>query len=110
MLEQFTCQVCRSGNVFTRNYDVTRCRRCGAVYSLVGGGEPSRISPDMQPIGCPGVYSPWMARQHRPTRTGAYECRFSCGVAQLQWDGRCFRFGRQRVQCRTLISWRGVWA
>lgn len=109
MQEQYACQVCKYVNGFTRNYDVTRCRRCGAVYSLKDG-DPSRISPDMLPLGSEGKASPWMLPYHRPTIAGTYECRFSCGDLLLHWDGRCFRHAGQRVQMRTLRTWRGVWA
>lgn len=109
MQERYTCQVCKSINSFTRAYDVTRCQRCGAVYSLKGDGVPSRISPDMLPLEFSGTLSPWMLPRSRPTVTGTYECRFSCGDARLHWDGRCFRYAGKRVQMRTLRTWRGVW-
>lgn len=111
-MTEHACVVCQRVNEYTRNYDTFRCKRCGAVYSLLPAGEPSRISPDMEPVNVRGMRSPWMPDTTRPIWPGPYECRFRSldGYLTLFWDTRCFRHNGHRVQVRDLKAWRGVWA
>jgi hypothetical protein len=91
-----------------------RCSKCGAVHA-VHHGEVEVISRPMFPITHDaGVVSPWMLRNTRPVRAGAYECKFSDvdGILVLWWDGGGFKPSERDtryVQMQTFTTWRGIW-
>lgn len=111
---EFKCGHCstilRASELHKRNNWPIRCVRCGAVHTP--GGDA--ISPRMCPVPDEGVqgrsYSPWQCRRMRPVAHGHYECKFPKVTHLLHWDGRHFTHQGKRVDCRSLISWRGVWA
>lgn len=88
-----------------------RCDRCGAVHHLDG----TVISPRMIAIpddDTPWRASPWMLSHTRPIEPGMYEVLFR-DIEQpllLTWDGARFMALGRRVQCATLVCWRGQWA
>ena len=105
-----------------------RCTRCGAVHSVLRD-DVSVISPMMMPAyvtivdgawtACGQVQprlSPWMPAWCRPINGGYYDVRFHELEPEsivLWWDNYIQRFCTaylgQRVDCRTLLAWRGAW-
>lgn len=92
-----------------------RCRKCGAVHSILRGSA-SIISPVMAPIDAAGRVSPWMLPWTRPVARGWYECRFTDvepRVLRLWWNGLYFvsmdTWSGKRIRMQTFLSWRGKW-